>query len=152
MVIKFIRLAWLPWLGSLAFFAFAFAGVFAFVTGGSTLPDLLGLAASVLVVATPVSLFLGMPAAFFAWRRLQYNRRVLPLWKVGLIGFAAGTLLHTGMLLLLGAWTEFPQILFFTCLCGGGLGCLFSIWFAKRGGLTPLDAANANREKIDLTA
>lgn len=53
----------------------------------------------------------------------------------GLVAIAGAIFLNTTLLVALGAWMAFPQIMLFTLLCGGGYGLVFGLLFSLSGGL-----------------
>jgi hypothetical protein len=89
------------------------------------------------MIAAPVSLFLGMPFAFWGWRVQQRRSVALGDWSAAAVGFGAGTFLHLAFLMCFGGWLLLPGVLLTTALCGGLYGAVFSFWFSRGGGFGP---------------
>ena len=144
MLPEFIKLGWRPYLAAVAFFSLVLAAVFSVTSGESGLGDLIVLAASILLVAVPVTLLLAMPLAYWGWSVQQRSFPELSQTHATWIGFGAGALLHTTFLMFFGGWMALPQILLFTVICGGGYGASFAFFFSRWGGLKQI-----NGEQVD---
>jgi hypothetical protein len=129
----FLIRAWMPYLASLIGTSLLLAIGFSLSSG--VVEGLVATAGAIFLVAVPVTVVLGMPVAFWGWRLQQ--QRCIPLTHAGsaAIGALAGFVIHTTLLLALGAWMAFPQIMLFTLLCGGGYGLVFGLLFSLSGGL-----------------
>ncbi len=129
----FLSRAWMPYLASVMGTSLMLAIGISVSSG--TGEGLLVTAGAILLVAAPVTFVLAMPVAFWSWRLQQ--QRCIRLTHAGsaVMGALAGFIIHTTLLLALGAWTVFPQIMLFTLICGGGYGLVFGLLFSLSGGL-----------------
>ena len=116
-------------------FSLILAVLFTITSGGTSFEDVFVLTTSILLIAVPVTLFIAMPIAFWGWRIQQQKGVLLSTAQATVIGFAVGSLLHTGFLMFFGGWMAMPQILIFTVLCGGGYGATFAFLFTHGNGL-----------------
>lgn len=129
----FLSRAWMPYLASLIGTSLMLAIGFSVSSG--TGEGLLVTAGATFLVAAPVTFVLAMPVAFWGWcRQQQRSIRMTHAGSAGM-GALAGFTIHTALLVALGAWMAFAQIMLFTLLCGGGYGLVFGLLFSLSGGL-----------------
>ncbi|MFT5633536.1 MAG: hypothetical protein ACI9SQ_001256 [Rubritalea sp.] len=113
--------------------------IFLFPAGNFTVYDLLMSTVSILCFATPVTLILAMPIAYFAWRQLQHYKITLSHLQATLIGFVTGAGLYTLFLISFSGLSSLYDMILFSSLIGGGYGLLFSLLFSLSGGLATIN-------------
>ncbi len=135
MLLEFLKRAWRPYFASVASVSVMLGIVFMVTLG---IVDVLGLPMLVvanMMIAAPVMLFLGMPAAYWAWHKQQRRAVSFSHLGAGTLGFGAGFLLHFAFLMCLGGFLLPLEVVWWTILCGGAYGAVFAFLFSYLGGL-----------------
>ena len=131
MLLKFLKRAWMPYCVSVCGVSTLLGIIFTMTSGGGRFDDIVTLILGTFMIAAPISLFLGMPIAFWGWYVQQRRSISLTEWSAAAVAFGAGTLLHLVFLMCFGGFLLPPQILMTTALCGGLYGAVFAFWFSR---------------------